>query len=142
MLDEHMRLGDSRAAFVICIEPLIVAAYTDELDCVVLLTFPDWLVQEHKLEVGSRLLTVNTYGRGQRVAPDLVAGPRQLRRWVNFYPIIAEFVSDDSLRIAMRKAEIAEAEWVRCERMGSERLRQGPQRYRNGSPFWSAQPVV
>src|SRR5262249_15214702 len=102
MLDEHLQVGDSRAACVMSVEPLAVAAYTDELDCVVLLRFPAWLVEEHALETGDRLLTVNTSSRGQRVVPDLVPGPRRFRRYVNFYPVIAEFFSDDLRRIAER----------------------------------------
>jgi hypothetical protein len=141
MLDEHLRLGDSRAACVTSIEPFLVAAYTDELDCVAVLGFPAWLVEEHNLKVGGRLLTVNTYRRGQRIMSDLMAGSRQLGRYVNFYPVIAEFVSDDVQRIAARKAEIVEEEWLRCERMGIESLQRFPNRWRNGSPFWSDQPV-
>jgi hypothetical protein len=141
MLDEHMQLGDSRAACVLSIEPLLVAAYTDELDCVALLRFPAWLVEEHDLKFGRRLLTVNTYMRGQRIAPDLAAGPRQLGQWVNFYPVIAEFVSDDVRRIAERKAAITEEEWKRCALMGNESLRSFPNRWRDGSPFRSGQPV-
>ena len=141
MLDEHLRLGDSRAACVMSVDPLLVAAYTDELDCVALLMFPRWLVEEHNLKTGDRLLTVNTYSSGQRIVPDLIAGPRQMRRWVNFYPVIAEFFSDDVQRIQKRKAQIAEAEWTRCEHMGRESLRRSPGRWRDGSPFWSAQPV-
>ena len=38
---EHLIFGDSRAAVVISIYPkLIVAAYSDELDCVAMLLFP------------------------------------------------------------------------------------------------------
>jgi hypothetical protein len=142
MLDEHMQLGDSRAACVISVQPLIVAAYTDELDCVALLRFPSRLVEEFGLKTGAKLLTVNTYGRGQRIMSDLVAGPRQTGRYSNFYPVIAEFVSDDVQRIAVRKTGIAEEEWMRCEQMGSESLRKFPHRWRSGSPFYSAQPAA
>jgi hypothetical protein len=106
-----------------------------------MLSFPHWLVEEHDLKTGDRLLTVNTYSRGQRIAPDLIAGPRQRGRWVNFYPIIAEFFSDDVQRIQKRKARIAEKEWTRCAQMGRERLSSSPARWRNGSPFWSASAV-
>jgi hypothetical protein len=142
MLDEHMQLGDSRAACVMSVEPLLVAAYTDELDCVTLLGFPAWLVEEYRLKAGGRLLTVNTYTRGQHIAPDLAVGPRQLGRWVNFFPVIAEFVSDDLEQIAGRKAMITEEEWARCEYLGRASLRIHPNRRRNGSPFWSGQPVA
>jgi hypothetical protein len=154
MLDEHLQLGDSRAACVISIEPLVVAAYTDELDCVAMLGFPDWLAEEHRLNVGDRLLTVNTYragegsglvlagGRPDGIALDLEAGPGHTGRWINFYPVIAEFVSDDVERIAQRKAAISEKEWARCDRLGFASWRDHPKRRRNGSPFWSLQPVT
>jgi Fe-S cluster assembly iron-binding protein IscA len=141
MLDEHLQLGDSRAACVILTDPLLVAAYTDELDCVALLKFSAGLVAEHNLKSGDRLLTVNTYSRDQQIAPDLQAGPLQSGRYSNFYPVIAEFVSDDVMRITERKAEIGEDEWARCETMGRESLRKGPDGWRNGSPLWSAEPT-
>jgi hypothetical protein len=142
MLDEHLRLGDSRAACVMSIEPLLVAAFTDELDCIALLCFPGEVVAEHRLKVGSRLLTVNSYTRGSQVAADLLAGPRNLRRWVNFYPVIADFLSDDTERIALRKAHITAEEWKRCAQMGRAYLDTFVGLWRNGSPFWSSQPVV
>ena len=41
-LKEQLLHGDSRAAVVVSVDPLLlVAAYTDELDCVALLRFPD-----------------------------------------------------------------------------------------------------
>ena len=60
-LKEHLMYGDSRAAVVVSLSPLLVAAYTDELDCVAMLRFPDELVTEYKLVRYSRLLTTNTY---------------------------------------------------------------------------------
>jgi hypothetical protein len=142
MLDEHLRLGDSRAACVLSVEPLLVAAYTDELDCVAVLRFPFWLVADHNLKVDDRLLTVNTYSRGGPVAPDLQGGPKQTLRYGNFYPVVAEFVSEHARKIARRKAEIAEGEWARCLRMGREYLSRHPGRCRDGSPFWSNQPAA
>jgi hypothetical protein len=142
MLDEHMQVGDSRAACVVSVEPLLVAAYTDELDCVAVLHFPCWLAAEHGLKVGDRLLTVNTYFSGNRVAPDLRRGPRQMRRYWNFYPVVADFFSDDTRRIEQRKEEIDEEEWQRCAEMGAEYLANFPGRWRSGSPFWSSQPTA
>jgi hypothetical protein len=141
MLDEHLRLGDSRAACVLSLDPLLVAAYTDELDCVAMLCFPLLLVEEEELKLGSRLLTINTYQTGKKAVPDLVPGPQSLNRYANFFPVIAEFVSDDHSRIAMRKAEISEEEWLRCQRMGSEYRRRFPKRWRNGSPLRSLTPA-
>jgi len=40
-ISNHLKMGDSRAAVVISIHPkLVIAAYTDELDCVAMLQFP------------------------------------------------------------------------------------------------------
>lgn len=112
-LASHLQHGDSRAAVVVSGNPLVVAAYTDELDCVALLRFPDEMARAYQLQPGSRLLTLNSYGRGTQVASDLLPGPACTQRWTNFCPVIAEFVSDDVARIGMRKAEISEEEWAR-----------------------------
>ena len=142
LLDEHLQLGDSRAACVVSVEPLLVAAYTDELDCVAVLCFPDWLVEGHDLKVGSRLLTVNTYMHGEDTASDLVEGPESLKQYVNFFPVIAEFVSDDHQRIAARKKQISGKEWQRCHDMGRDYVRRFQNRWRDGSPRASFDPVL
>lgn len=141
MIAEHMHTGDSRAAVVVSLEPLIVAPYTDEMDCVVLLSFPLYLAREMNLKLGARLLTVNTYGRGKRLMPDLSNGPLSYQRYHNFYPIIAEFVSDDLETIEARKRAIDESEWERALRMGESRLHSG-QPPRDGKPTASSKPVV
>ena len=65
LLAEHLIFGDSRAAIVMRPAlPLLAAAYSDELDAVILLEFPDFLAEHYSLRLGSRLLTVNTYGYG------------------------------------------------------------------------------
>jgi hypothetical protein len=161
-LDEHLQLGDSDPALVISIEPLLVAAYSCELDCIVMLKFPSWLARQYDLEIGSRLLSVNTYVNGTCVAPDLLPGPWRYTndnvirylfslvfpavqgrpRYVNFYPIIAEFFSADDRQIAARKTTMPLWRWGRCEHFANEYLRSFPGRSRNGSPYWSAMPVV
>jgi hypothetical protein len=118
---EHIHFADSRAAVVLSVEPaLLIAAYTDELDCVVAVGFlnkgPDGyprnlarrLVQTYGLEEGKRLLTINAYLREESgIASDLKEGPRAFRRWTNVLPIIADFVTEDSGRVLQRKAAIA-----------------------------------
>jgi hypothetical protein len=140
MIAEHMRFGDTRAAVVTSVSPLIVAAYTDEMDCVVLLHFPDWLVGQDKLKVGTRLLTVNTYGRTPTLQPDLINGPKSHGRWTMLYPIIAEFVSDDVAAINDRKRRIAHAEWERTTLLAKARLRETAPLMRDGRPLRSHVP--
>src|SRR5262245_23494382 len=113
-IEEHLMHGDSRAALVVSIDPLRVAAYSDDLDCVVLLEFDQSFVRDYRLKVGSRLLTVNTYARVKwGYASDIVRGEDPNEDWGNFAPYIGEFLSDDVRVIERRKASISEDEWLR-----------------------------
>ena len=131
--------GDSRAAVVIQLAPLMVAAYTDELDCVALLCCPDEMVEYYGLEIGTRLLTVNFYKTNEngQVSSDLVPGPGSKGYYHNFHPLIAEFLSNDFDRIESRKAEISEAEWERCYSMAFQKVNSLPVKARSGQPIFS-----
>ena len=123
-VQEHMMYGDSRAAVVVTTSPyLMVACYTDELDCVKLVRHPKKYASRYELSVGSRLLTVNTYGQGEPVDTSLIPGPLDTGRYTRFNPIVAEFISDDMDRINERKRAISEAEWTRAYEMGLAYLR-------------------
>jgi hypothetical protein len=145
---EHLRLGDSRAAVVVALQPLLVAAYSSDLDAVALLRFPVELVERYRLKVGARLLTVNTYAdvRGKTTnepfyAVDLVPGPRR-SGWSNFSPFIADFLSDESERIEARKRELPESEWLDVERLTGIRVaRMGLDTARSGLPTLAGVPV-
>lgn len=140
LLAEHVRGGDSRAAMVVRRNPLLVAAYTDEQDCIVLLEFPRWLADEHHLDEGSKLLTINTYVHGGTPAADLVLGPNSLGRWTNFYPVIAQFVSDDRPRIENRMRAITTAEWDRTVTFAQALISQPTFSVRDGHPTNSFRP--
>lgn len=68
-IERNLRCGDSQSAVVISTSPLLIAAYTDELDCVAMLRFQDSLnlVDHFGLRKGSQLLTVNYYSRSLEV---------------------------------------------------------------------------
>jgi len=119
----------------------VVAAYTDEFDCVAMLRFPQDLVQEHGLVLGMRLLTVNTYSKGTELVADLEHGPASYRRFSNFGPYIADFLSDDRERIEARKAQIPEAEWKRTAELSAAKLAKCGSRFRNGNPVKSFEPA-
>jgi hypothetical protein len=136
MIKEHLLLGDSRAAIVLDVsESLIVGAYTDELDCVVLLQFPLNIAREYNLVAGHKLLTVNTYFSGSKVVKDLNAGPESFGRYSNFYPLIADFLSDDISAIESRKLEIDNNEWLKVANMGKAIVNSGSIKPRNGNPY-------
>jgi hypothetical protein len=127
--------GDSRAAVVMSVSPLLVAAYTQELDCIAMLSFPDEFVQEFGLHARSRLLTVNRYTFGGRLASDLEEGRLSYHRYSNFRPLIADFLSDDTERIRARKATIIEDEWARAWVMGERYLARFGRVARDGNPW-------
>jgi hypothetical protein len=139
-LKEHLESGDSRAAVVFSVKPLVVAAYSDDLDCVVMLRFPESLVAEHNLKPGSRLLTVNKYPTDR--ASDVRRGPKQTQNYENVYPVIADFITDDQERVRTRKAAIAEAEWQRCSALAKQYHEQFPAKSRDGSPLRSMCPAT
>ena len=138
---EQLQCGDSRAAVVISTAPLLVAAYTDELDCIAMLRFPDEFVDHYHLQKGTRLLTVNCYGSLPDYDPDLILGPKRIERWTGFHPVIADFLTDDVDRVEARKKQITEDEWQRTLDMGTEYARRFPKVARDGRPVYSATPA-
>jgi len=143
LLAEHMQLGDSRAALVVSIEPhVVVAAYTDEIDCVAMLRFPNWVSETYPVGMGSRLLTVNTYqylSEGRAV--DLVPGEYSTERYGNFFPIIAEFIAADVGPIEERKTQIDEHEWELAARFAAEYRAKFGELARDGNPYRSEFPA-
>jgi hypothetical protein len=137
----HVQKGDSRAARLLSVAPPVVAAYTDELDAVALLSFPDHLQAATSLKPGAKLLTVNLYEFGNDTASDLVRGEKDLHRYRNFIPIIADFLAEDSNRVASRKAGIEAGEWERTLLLGREALIRARGRFRNGCPPESGKPA-
>ncbi|MGO9469836.1 MAG: hypothetical protein ACLQVF_37510 [Isosphaeraceae bacterium] len=71
---DHLRNGDSRSAVVLSLEPLMIAAYAEGLDCIALLHFPEFLAHDYDLHVRDRLLSVNRYTLGGPIAADLEWG--------------------------------------------------------------------
>ena len=135
-IEEHLTYGDSGAAVVISTFPLLVAAYSIELDCVAVLKFDDIFTTLYGLREGSRLVAVNTYyDNPEQCEPDLTLGPFHLGRYGNFAPYIAEFLTDDLARLGERKDEIDEEEWHRTWELGKRYLEGGAPPPRDGRPF-------
>jgi hypothetical protein len=140
---EHLDVGDSNAAVVISTSPLLVAAFTDEFDCIALLKFPDKFARLEKLDVGSRVLTSNAYMTGpKKPVRDLLVGPQATGRWHNVIPWIAHFLSDDTERMAELKRAIQPGLWKRTAELGAAFVKQHPGKARNGAPFLSHLPCI
>lgn len=134
-IEEQLWHGDARAAVVVSVDPLRVAAYSDEIDCVAMLALPARVQAEMNLAPGARLITVNTHRAGWSPhRSDLIPGMYQTGRYTGFYPILADLVTDDRERLDALRQSIPESEWRRAEQLGCEYLAARPQEYRNGLP--------
>jgi hypothetical protein len=141
-IEEQLQCGDSRAAVVVSVSPLLVAAYTDELDCIAMLRFPVEFVRQYRLSIGTRLLTVNCYGNSPDYDEDLILGPQVIQRWTGLHPLIADFLTDDYNQVETRKKEISESEWQRAYAMGTKYVTQHPGISRDGRPVYSSIPAA
>jgi hypothetical protein len=139
--------GDSRAAVVLSADPVLVACYCDDSDAVCVLGFSRDELGDVELRVGDRLLTVlnsMVLGRPARageVAGDLVQGDRANPHYVNFWPLVAEFLTDDRAATERPKGAITAAEYDRCRSLGEEHVRRLPGAVRDGRPDQSMRPV-
>lgn len=134
--------GDGRAAVVVDAASSVVASYSDELDCAVLLQFDTAFGLVHGWQNGTRLLAVNAYfGRDKGLAPDLHPGPADTGRWGNFWPLVADLLTDDHGRLRACKRTIVEDEWNRAGQLG-RRLLADQALARDGRPLGSRRPAV
>ncbi len=131
---DHLANGDARAAVVVSTSPLNVACFSDDLDCVAMLRFPNSFVGQYGLQVGTRLTTVNQYFAQLTNQSDLVFGPHQVADYSGFFPLVAEFLSSDEDRMRYLQGRIQEAEWARCRGLGESYLRERPGTARLGRP--------
>ncbi|MFT5513414.1 MAG: hypothetical protein ACI8SE_001821 [Bacteroidia bacterium] len=105
-VQEHIQGGDSQRAIVVTIKPLIVAAYNEDIDCVVMLGYKKRVQRLFNFEVGTKLVCVNTFGSDREMQKDLIPGPKYSETWNMVYPVIAEMVSSDFDKIKKRRKEI------------------------------------
>lgn len=139
MLRENLIHGDSRAAVVIETEPLRVAAYTDELDCIAILEFSKKISSRLDLRKGDRLLTVNSFSNDPP-GVDLRPGLNARGRFNNFWPIVVQFMTNDTAPVKERMANISNEEWARLVELSKQYLRAPWTKPRDGRPLLSHVP--
>lgn len=100
MVSRALYYGDTQPAIVVSTDPLLIAAYSDEMDAVVLLRFDGDFVQQYNLAIGDRLTTSNIYFTGAKFAQDIFVGEHYCNRYVDFVPIVQLFLGkkDDKIR--------------------------------------------
>lgn len=116
--------GDTQPALVCSIDPLLVAAYSDEMDAVVMLRFPIELVSKYSLTVGTRLVTSVTYtpNHFDSYARDIFAGENASGLYSDFSPIVQLFIAKNDAKI-MKRTELFDADrWSLVEKLATEYL--------------------
>ncbi|MDP4177175.1 MAG: hypothetical protein Q8900_02395 [Bacillota bacterium] len=141
-IQEHLLFGDSQPAVVISKKPLIVAAYSEDIDCVVLLKFPDRYVELYSLDERSRLISINTYFRGDKFQRDITPGVNCDYTWRGYSPIIGEFITDDIDVLKKKKEKINEELWQYVYKLGIEYIDMHPNTYRDGRPILSGKSAL
>lgn len=133
-IDEYLCMGDTQPAVVVSLSPLTVAAYSDEMDAVVMLRFPDKLAEQYALTEGTRLVTSNVYAfrRGFNVAKDIFIGKKYLDRYSDFIPMVSLFLSESEDFIRSRTALFDEKVWYRVNSKAQRYITNHPDLYRNG----------
>ncbi|MHB1342085.1 MAG: hypothetical protein ACYC77_09735 [Coriobacteriia bacterium] len=135
--EEHLAHGDCQPAVVMATDPLLaVAVYSDELDCVAMLTFPRFVIEKIRLQVGSRLLAVLLYSSDGELAKDLVPGPGSFGQFKNYVPLIADFLTTERALVEARKSHIPDEAWERVETLGAEYIKQHGFKVRDGRPLY------
>ncbi len=119
-INEIMMKGDTQPAVVYSVNPLIISAYSDEMDGVVFLEFPDELVEMYNLYEGMRLVTSNGYDYGFKVAKEISASVGYKKRYADFIPIVQLFLTD-SENYAMGRTELFDEKmWDRVNYLTKE----------------------
>ena len=112
-INEYMAFGDTQPAMVYSLSPFTVCSYSDEMDAVIMLRFPDKLAQQYNLCAGTRLVTVNVYSykNAYGIASDIFIGENYLDRYRDFTPVLALFLSHNEAELKAKTALFGEEVW-------------------------------
>lgn len=124
--------GDTQPAVVVSTEPLLVAAYSDEMDAVVMLKFPAEFAEKYSLSAGDRLTTSNIYFNADRCAHDIFVGERYSRQYEDFMPIVQLFLGKNDDKIRAKTALFGENVWNTVAEKANEYTLQHPDYCRDG----------
>ena len=137
-IKEHIKYGDTQPAIVTSLNPLIISAYNDELDCVVLLKFPNELVEKYSLTIGDRLVTINLYHQKQvgfGYPKDVTPGEKNSNVFRDVIPVVGLFVSDDEGKCERKVQGVSKELWDRLQELTLVKLRENPNLTREGFEY-------
>ena len=124
--------GDTQPAVVVSTAPLLIGAYSDEMDAVVMLRFPDEFAKQYKLTVGTRLTTSNVYFTERAIADDIHIGEKDSRQYTDFAPLVQLFFGKKDDKIMEKTKLFGEDVWQAVSEKANEYLRFYPNCSRDG----------
>lgn len=124
--------GDTQPAIVVSVDPLLIAAYSDEMDAVVMLHFPNEFAEQYDLSVGTRLTTSNVYFTGNQIAKDIFIGQNYSRQYVDFVPIIQLFIGKHDDKIIEKVKLFGQDVWKMVAEKANEYISTHPDLCRDG----------
>lgn len=124
--------GDTQPAVVVSTNPLLIGAYSDEMDAVVMLLFPKEFAEQYNLSVGTRLTTSNVYITGDTVAGDIHVGENFSRQYADFVPIVQLFLGKKDDKIMEKTKLFKEDVWQTVSEKADDYLRFYPDSSRDG----------
>ena len=129
-LAEILKFGDTQPAIVYSAKPLVVSAYSDELDAVLFLEFPDELTDKYGLSRGDRLTIACTYtpfGYGDP-AEDIEPGEKRSGKFIDFTPVVQLFYGANDKKIRAKTELFTEETWQRVAKLTEARAPSAPKR--------------
>lgn len=124
--------GDTQPALVVSTEPLLVAAYSDEMDAVTVLRFPSEFCEKYQLTEGTRLTTSNVYFEGEHIASDIFIGEGYLHRWTDYMSVVQLFIGKGDDKIRAKVALFGEDIWERVALLAQQYVYEHPSLFRDG----------
>ncbi len=124
--------GDTQPAVVVSTDPLLIAAYSDEMDAVVMLRFLNEFAELYNLSAGTRLTTSTVYSYGARVAEDIHVGENYSCQFADFIPIVQLFIGKNDDKIMQKTELFGENIWQTVSQKAEEYMRLYPDCARDG----------
>jgi len=137
-IKEHLLYGATEPAIVMSKKPFVVAAYTEDIDCVALLKFPDEYAEMYNLDIKSRLISINTYGAEQTFQDDILPGQNCDNTWTSFSQYIVDFLTDDIDVLISHKEQMDNDLWEYVYNLVLEYQVRHPNTWRDGRPYFAA----
>jgi len=113
----HIQFGDTNPAIVVSINPLLIAPYSEDMDAVVILKFPDKYTEKYNLQIKDKLITVNQYWTFGDIRNDIFVGENYQGDFKDFFPIIGDFISSEINIINTHKEYMSKNLWLYVENL-------------------------